>query len=153
MENLIVALTNAPALFPLYKLYSKGDYLSTGILSGLTLASFGSHLVENHKHNMKGVFPSLPLKISYWACKTDVLFSGLTAIRMAYLYYKKFGFSLRIILRHPSLLLFAPVVALLGYVSEFDQYNPDLKRFYMLSHSLWHIGIFTLLNEFVRIVK
>ena len=55
MQNLIVALTNFPALLSIKKTLLHDDYKTCGILIFLTTWSVISHLIQNHKHNMPGI--------------------------------------------------------------------------------------------------
>lgn len=56
MENLLVAVTNLPVILPLYYTWINSDFLSFFVITFVGIFSFVSHLAENHKHGMPGLF-------------------------------------------------------------------------------------------------
>ena len=149
-ENWIVALTNFPVVFPLITCLKRGDVLTAGVIAFVGLASFLSHLVENHKHGMPGAFGGrVSEKTSYYLNRLDVVGCMLTLCRFAGLYYFKDGISLIPPLKMIDIWYLVLAFVLLR-VSEYDKYNPKLKGLYVATHSLWHISIFLLMNDFIQ---
>src|SRR3989304_7064998 len=89
--NLFVALSNFTCVYPIYTSFKSHDYITTMIISFVSLFSFLSHLFENHKHGMKGIIKSK--KISYILNRLDVLGCIFVIIRFGYLYYIKYGLN------------------------------------------------------------
>ena len=85
MENLFLALTNLPILYPIWRSYQENDLLTFYLLCFLGVASFLSHLVENHKHSMRGI--GFSPRFSYFLNRLDVLGSLLLAARLSCLCY------------------------------------------------------------------
>ena len=52
MENIIVACSNILCILPIRTALMYNDMLTTLAISMVSFASFASHLIENHKHNM-----------------------------------------------------------------------------------------------------
>jgi hypothetical protein len=146
-ENLLVAFSNFPCVYPISQSYDKGDYLTTSVIAFVSIASFVSHLIENHKHGMPGI--GFSKKVSYYSNRLDVLGCVLAGSRFAYLYYAKYGLPIDIILANKLtfLLLTGPVILL--KISEYDKYNPKLKYRYIITHSIWHMSIFMAMNYFL----
>jgi hypothetical protein len=141
-ENLLVALSNLPAIFPIYTAWSHHDYATTSTITYVAVASFVSHLAENHKHGMPGI--GLSPYMSYLLNRLDVIGCGLVAYRLGSLYYRRYGLTF-----HPQLLWYTlPVIFL--RISEYDKYNPHLKTRYMITHSLWHVSIFWTLDRLLH---
>ncbi len=53
--NLLVAVTNFPAIYAIILAINKHDILTALVITYIASASFLSHLVENHKHGMYGI--------------------------------------------------------------------------------------------------
>src|SRR5665648_393423 len=100
MYNLITAITNAPCIYPIYLSYAKSDYITTSILSFVSVASIVSHLAENHKHGMPGLF-NISTNTSYILNRLDVFGAIMTGMRITYLYYQKFGLNVNVFFKHP----------------------------------------------------
>lgn len=148
LPNIVVALSNAPALYPIYSSFENKDYLTMVARLAVALASSFSHLVENHKHNMQGV--GVSKEVSDYLNRLDVLGCILVSLRFIYLYYQKHGFSLLVIGSHPLLFTVAFYSFSLNLISEHDKYNPDLKNIYLVTHCLWHITIFKFMDIFLE---
>ena len=143
-ENILVALSNLPSLYPIYLSLNHKDYLTTFSLLFVSTFSFLSHLVENHKHGMPGI--GVPRAISHFLNRLDVLGCLFVSSRLAYLYYNKFGFAIG---QHKTLLLIHSLPFIPLRISEYDKYNLNLKPMYIVTHSLWHISIFLSLGSFL----
>ncbi|XWV26323.1 hypothetical protein QJ857_gp0751 [Tupanvirus soda lake] len=141
MENLIVALSNLPCVYPLYKAYVHNDIYTTTAIAFVSFASFVSHLVENHKHGMPGI--GFSTTTSYILNRFDVAGCVMIGTRLAYLYYKKYGYSVNGLKQHSLLLWLGLSMVAILKISEYDKYNPKFKTMYIATHCLWHIGIFT----------
>ena len=129
--NIIVASTNIAALAPIYA--SKHDLLTCFAIILAASASFVSHLFETHKHGMFG-FNCLP-KNSFLLNRIDVLGAIFLACRVLFIVKEE------ILLQHSFLILFFCAICML---SEYDQ-SAAKRNFFVVSHSIWHIGIFWVL--------
>ncbi len=147
MENILVALTNLPAILSIRIAWMKGDTLTMLTLINVGLASFASHLFENHKHGMPGL--GLSSQVSYYLNRLDVIGCSLTTLRLGYLYYQKYGITIFPI-KYKDI-VFALISFLLLRISEYDKYNSRLKWIYLPFHSLWHISIFILMHRFLKV--
>lgn len=147
MENIIVALTNIPCIFPIYRSFIHHDYWTFAALTFVSIGSIVSHLIENHKHGMIG-FPNISKETSYLWNRIDVLGSRLLIIRLLYLFYKKCHLSM--IINHPSqwFIMLSPILFL--KVSEYDKYNARLKPVYIVTHSIWHITVFLSIDYYLK---
>lgn len=148
MENILVAITNAPAIHPITTSLLKRDYWTAASLIFVTTASITSHLAENHKHGMPGI--GFSQNFSYYLNRMDVAGCIMLGLRLGYCYYRKYGFNLGPIYRTPYLLGFGVAAMFLLRISEYDKYNTQLKYFYMLTHCSWHLTIFPLINYFLE---
>ncbi len=148
-ENLLVALSNLPCYFPIQTALHNSDYLTASSIIFVSVFSFISHLVENHKHGMSG-FPFLEFsrKVSYILNRLDVLGCFIVIIRFGYLFYSKYDTDLRYLIKG-NLLIFLLMSVLFLRISEYDKYNARLKYLYMLTHCIWHISIFLTMNKFL----
>lgn len=147
MENLIVALTNYTCVYPIYTSISNNDYTTTLCITFVALFSFLSHLVENHKHNMPGI--GVSKKWSIILNKLDVLGCWIVIIRICCLYCVIHGFDFNILLKNYYLLLVYVNLLIILKESETDVHNKNLKFGYILLHSVWHLCVFMLLNQFL----
>lgn len=134
--NCWMAATNLTALFPLFK--AKNDTLTLYSLAFAAGASFISHLFESHKHGMIGF--NCSHRVSYLLNRTDVLAAALLVIRIFSItkWATLFKYSIPVCL-----------CALLNLVSEYDK-TPSTRRFFLLTHTLWHISIFVSLRFLLK---
>ena len=147
-RNVVVAASNFTCVYPLWKSISVGDYVTSGVLSFVAGASIVSHLAENHKHGMPGIGWSK--RTSYILNRLDVLGCLLTAGRLGYMYYSRYGLTLSPMM-DDKLLLATSLIAF-GFlrISEFDKSSdPQLRTLYMVTHSIWHVTIFKLIGCFL----
>lgn len=144
-----MALTNIPAISPIYTTFMKGDSLTLVSIAFVALASFVSHLVENHKHGMPGLeYGFLKSQtISYVLNRIDVIGCYLALARFGYLlvYHQSYV----IYITWVDQFQLALALALLC-ISEYDKYNPALKPIYIMTHSAWHVYIFYLMHKFLN---
>jgi hypothetical protein len=147
MDNLLVAISNLPALSVIKRSFLYGDYYTTTVVSFVSSMSFVSHLIENHKHGMPGI--GFSQKISYIFNRLDVLGAALTISRFVYLYYSKYGTNFDILIENSNFNILFVFAFFMLAVSEYDKYNKKLKSIYILTHSIWHISIFTLMDHFL----
>lgn len=150
--NLLVAASNFPVCYPLYASYLNKDPITFAAIIFVGSASFLSHLVENHKHGMKGI--GFSEKTSYILNRSDVLGVGLVTARLTYLFLNKYGLSVGQLLWNNKLIFMAScILPVFNLVSERDKYNPSLRNKYIVTHCIWHVGIFCLmgyaLNKFI----
>jgi len=157
MENLIVAFSNLPAILPISTAYNHDDFWSTATICFVAVASFVSHLFENHKHGMPGVLSLIGIypspRFSYFLNRLDVLGVGLTSLRFGYLCLLKYGVSLSFLINYPHLTFMLLVTICFNLMSEYDKYNPNLKFDYMITHCIWHISIFFWMDFFYLSLK
>jgi len=131
-ENLPTTLTNLPMLFGVYLAYSNDDLLTALCILFVASASFFSHLIENHKHGMSG-YIVVSKRTSYALNRLDVIGCCIVItryIQLIYQYHYVPTFDE----------VFVTILAFtLNIISERDKYNADLKYFYILIHSIWHL--------------
>ena len=143
MENIFVALTNLPVVYPITSALKNGDILTALAIGFVGIASIISHLAENHKHSMRGI--GFSTRTSYLLNRMDVLGCAVTVSRLLYLYYTKHGVNNVMSGTDAGKL---GLVLALNLVSEYDNQNKGLKPFYIVTHSLWHISVFLLMGDF-----
>ncbi|QTF49193.1 hypothetical protein qu_301 [Acanthamoeba polyphaga mimivirus] len=148
MENLIVAISNFPAVLPICLSFLKRDFITFGTITFVSIASFISHLIENHKHGMPGI--GFSQQTSYIWNRFDVLGCILSVARFSYLYYNRHGLNVVPIVNNKWLFAMTIPVFILLRVSEYDKYNPNLKTRYIITHCMWHAGIFGLMHYFLK---
>jgi hypothetical protein len=147
--NLITAFTNVTCVFPLYQSIIQRDWITTCTIGFVAVASFVSHLVENHKHGMVGFF-EVGKQTSWILNRFDVVGSIGTISRLLYLYYQKYGTNLTPVKLNPMkwILMLMPLVFL--RISEYDKYNEALRMRYVVTHSIWHLSVFGSMNYFLE---
>jgi hypothetical protein len=149
--NTIVALSNFTVFIPLLIALQNGDLHTYYAVLFVGLASFVSHLFENHKHGMSGI-PCLTNStlFSYVLNRFDVLGCLIVIIRFAYIYYEIYGITIYpLVNNRNNLLIKIGVSFCLNIISEYDKYNPKLKYVYIVTHCIWHVTIFYLMGEFL----
>jgi hypothetical protein len=148
-ENILVACTNYPAIYSIKQAFWANDTITFIVLLFVALASFISHLVENHKHGMNGI--GLSTKVSFYLNRVDIIACICVIFRLIYLYCAKYGTNINILLKnkYKVLIMITPIIFLA--ISEYDKYNHNLKTLYIIMHSLWHISIFVVINIFLKI--
>jgi hypothetical protein len=150
--NLIVAASNFLCVLPLYTSYLECDYLTFSVIIFVAFFSIVSHLVENHKHGMTGMpYLKFSTTTSYILNRFVVLGCVLVVMRIGWLLYVNYSFSSLYDELHkkPIFILLLMISFALKFISEYDKYNPDCKTLYVITHCMWHISIFYLLNEFL----
>ncbi|AYV85002.1 MAG: hypothetical protein Satyrvirus2_13 [Satyrvirus sp.] len=149
IENFVVAFSNLPCIYPIIKSIINRDYITAAAITFVSIASFVSHLVENHKHGMPGI--GFSKKTSYILNRFDVLGCVLVIFRFDYLFYQRNMFSYEFFLKHKIFFICACIPPILLIISEYDKYNPKLKYRYIITHSIWHASIFVLMGKFLSI--
>lgn len=149
IENLIVSISNFSCVYPLYLCYKNKDIWSGLAIGFVSTFSILSHLVENHKHGMIGI-GGFSKETSYILNRFDVLGCGISMVRFGYLYYKKFGWNLYPLFSDKYLVELAIISFFFLRISEYDKYNPRLKNRYIITHCIWHIGIFIAMGDFLK---
>lgn len=144
MENILVALSNVPSIFPIYQAHKNNDIVTLSCISFVSVFSFLSHLVENHKHGMPGI--GISPKISYILNRLDVLGCIFAVSRFGKIFLSDLSI-LKSITNDKHIMIGLPLVLASSVISEYDKYNPKLKHRYVLFHCLWHIGIFYQMNR------
>jgi hypothetical protein len=147
LRNILVAFSNTFAIFPIYQSIIYGDYLTCLVLTFVT-SSFISHLVENHKHGMPGI--GFSKNISYFLNRLDVFGCVMVILRLMYLYWLTNGFYLMWIYNNNIIVYWSLITFSLNFISEYDKYNVTLQPLYLVTHILWHINIFLLIDYFLR---
>lgn len=147
--NLLVAISNINCIFPLALSFQHKDFYTFLSLLFVSTASFVSHLVENHKHGMLGL-PFISQQTSYIWNRFDVLGCIIVFTRFLYLYYGRHGCNLEILLHNRLLVIGLMGLGLILFISEYDKYNANLKVLYIITHCIWHLGIFLWLELFLK---
>lgn len=147
LANLYLALSNFPAVYPISRAHRHGDYTTAGIIFFVSVASFVSHLAENHKHGMPGI--GLSQRVSYILNRFDVLGCVLVGCRLAQLYLSKYGLSMAVAMDKKLKFLAMCLPFVLLRISEYDKYNPTLKPLYIATHPIWHASIFMAMDRFL----
>ena len=142
--NWIVALSNFPCLYPLWR--AKGDWWTFATISFVSIASFISHLAENHKHNMPGAL-DVSKQCSYFLNRLDEFGCVLTIARFSQLYYYKYGLYHQGVVEHPFLVLSALFAFICLKISAFLDGKP-----YVVMHSVWHIAIMIIMGHYLQII-
>jgi len=147
--NLVNGFSNFPVIYVINSCLQKNDKITACISLFVGLASFLSHLAENHKHNLPGVLGLNPRQ-SYLLNRIDVLGALLTSMRAMVIYHNRYGFSLNYFymnIKFTYLLLPAIILNILSERLPIIANNPIL---FTLTHSTWHITIFSLFNYFIN---
>ena len=137
--NIIVAITNFPSIFPIYRSLVQNDFITSACLVFVSTASFVSHLIENHKHGMTSMVST---QTSYLWNRVDVLGSMMIIVRLCYLHYHKYKLDVNIIVKNKSTFAMLLMPILFLRISEYDKYNAKLKNLYVVTHSIWHMSVF-----------
>lgn len=147
----MVALTNLPALVPIFTAYSNNDLWTCAALCFVATASFISHLVENHKHGMPGFLRGVSVHQSLMWMRIDQLACDVVLLRFLVLLFlhPSWPQSLFTIMYKEGVTLACLFTTL--QVSEYDKYNPTLKHAYIFARSWWHIEIFFFLNRILSV--
>lgn len=140
--NLITSLSNIVCLYPLKLSYDNNDNLTFYTLLFLFIASFVSHLIENHKHGMGD--PYVSQNISYVLNRVDNVAAVMFAIRMIPIVLK-----VQYQIDRSDIVL-TMITCCLGWISESEQTLKTRTR-YIICHSLWHIGAFLMINQILLI--
>ncbi len=141
LENIVVAITNLPAYYPIMIAFNKGDMITGYLILNVAVASFISHLFESHKHGMPGF--GMPPKASFLLNLWDILGCILVIIRFLYLiYYVQISF--------PSYenIFYIIIAYIFHLISQYD--NTKYKWLYILSHCIWHILIFIVMGKIIE---
>lgn len=142
--NIIVAFSNLPCLLPIYTSIYNNDLFTAIPIVSVSLFSFVSHLIENHKHGMPGI--GLSTKISYFANRLDVISCIAVILRMLFIYYQRYG----LVLHNNCFFLSLLMSFVILQISEYDKYNAKLRNRYIVCHYIWHISIFLLMQYFLE---
>lgn len=149
MENVIVAFSNLPVIYPLYGLFKRQDWITFVCLTCAGFASFVSHLVENHKHGMPG-FLSVSTTTSIFWNNVDRTFVFLCAFLFVFRYlpliYHTFDY------KGIHVLLALTTISMLNLISEYNKFNSNLKWMFVHVHCLWHISVFIMVGYIVNFI-
>lgn len=134
VDNVWMACTNAAFVLPASVALAHADALTTAAVLFAAVASFAYHLVECHKHGMRGVGRG-GRRSSHawlWVDRTGV---ALLTVRLLVLYADTHGD--RFVFSAAHCALGAVAFVLLG-VSEHD-HSPRTRERYLLAHAGWHV--------------
>lgn len=148
MDNVIVAISNFPCIYTIYQSYQNNDYLTTLSILSVSIVSFLSHLIENHKHGMSGI--GFSKRASIFLNDLDVHLCILLAARLLNLYVNLYDFSIDIVIDNTLFFSMFILAFVFMCISEYDKYNPNLKRIYIVTHCIWHMTIFTLVGMYLN---
>jgi hypothetical protein len=143
--NVIMAVTNITAIYPIKYAFLKKDYTTSLMTSCVALFSTFSHLFESHKHKMWGF--GIGQNTSLFLNQLDRLGVFLLVGRSFYLWWLN-GKRLTIIKRRIGLFIAISGSFLLNILSEQD-YGYD---YYIPLHSFWHLSIYLLFRRFLKII-
>lgn len=155
--NFITAFTNFSALYPIKVSIVNGDYTTACVIMIMFLASFISHIAENHKHGMGDETSSKTL--SYILNRIDVAMVFVLSSRICWLLYERFsdeayswGIWSVILVYFPNykgLLISLALLFICNLLSESEKTIATRTR-YVLLHSVWHLGVFGWLGVFLE---
>lgn len=149
MENIIVAVSNIPALLSISLSLEHNDYITAFSILFVFIGSVVSHLLENHKHGMPGILNVSPTTCYLW-CKVDVSGCLIVGSRFIYLLYSKNCID---IFYNNQYMIYWLITALsFNLISEYDKYNSNRKYIYIPCHIMWHINIFMLMYKGLNII-
>lgn len=134
--NCWMAVTNLAALFPLLQV--KNDKLTLYSIIFAASASFISHLFESHKHGMIGF--NCSHQISHLLNRIDVI--GAVSLIVRIFIISKWT----ILLKYSIPVCFC---GLFNLISEYDK-SRATRDFFLITHSIWHIGIFITLYFLIK---
>lgn len=167
--NLLVAGSNFPCILPLFTSYRAGDYLTTITIGFSSIVSTAAHLFENYNHNMLGMpWLKVSKSTSHLLFRINDVGIVMVIARLMWLLYKKHKLnSLRKLKEDPMSLLSLAVTFALHQLSDYsfnvpydriiprvlydricNRVNPRIV--YVCAHSLWHMSIFCLMDEFLK---
>lgn len=150
MENILVATSNITCLYPINVCIFNKDYVTAYCIIFVAFFSYWSHLVENHKHNMPGI--GVNKKMSYILNRFDVFGCLIVIVRMLYLQYYVYGLDITPIINNWKIVIMLIFLCEILGISETDVHNIRLKYRYIALHSIWHLGIFTLMGYYLDTV-
>lgn len=158
INNIIVALSNLPIIYPMACSAYHGDRPTLYALYLMGFASFTSHLLMNDKHCLPGLpehdrIPKIlnSRSLSFYMNKLDVLACIILGSRFGYLFFDKFGWEgILILLKNKQRFVRLGFLVGLNAYSERDKYDPCSVRKYVIAHSLWHILVFLWIGNFAE---
>lgn len=123
--------------------------LSIGFTS---IASTIAHLFENDTHGMTGIkWLRVSKSTSHLLFHINSIGIVMVVIRLLWLLLNKHKSKSFSELKKDHVSLLSLVVSLvLHQVSDYNMYNPKYKMWYVCTHSLWHMSIFCLMDEFLK---
>ena len=136
LDNLVVAFSNIFFIFPMYLSLKNSDYLTWASVTFVAFASFISHLVENHKHNMSGppcLSEKISRKISLQTNFMDRIAVFFVSLRFVILYYT---YDFYVPNNEFLLIMITAMIGLLGQCEIPIEYK---WIHYIPLHSMWHI--------------
>lgn len=148
IDNAWMASTNGAFVLPVSTALAYADWLTVVALMFAALASFAYHLVECHKHGMRGLGRGGRRSSVAWLW-VDRSAAVLAVVRVLVLYADAQGRTFA--LSWPHAALFA--VALLALRASEADHSPHTRERYMLLHSFWHVaaavGADVLLRQYI----
>ena len=145
-ENMFLAHSNWVAVYPLTLMARSSDWRSFVCLLNVALASYYSHLFECHKHGMPG--NGLSPRVSYLLNRWDVVGVYIFAMHFGIMYLDRYGPTMWPMVGDGAWPLFLSLLIAMVFlrISEYDKYNADRKNTYIVTHTVWHVSIFTLIG-------
>jgi hypothetical protein len=149
--NCVLAFSNITAIYPIRTAFLRKDFLTFLPVLLVSLASFISHIVANHRNGLRGVYPSL-VSVRQSALLTDIdrVLSIFIFARLLYLLpTKKFNrhqqksLGPNYIFRVCLLLFFNTLSALLT--------SHEIVYPYVAVHSTWHVFIYLAIDELISL--
>jgi hypothetical protein len=142
-----MALSNFMCLYPIIEAWNNDDLITFVLTLNVGLASFFSHLFECHKHGMTGM--GLSKRTSYILNRWDVISAILILLRVVQLILD----NLEIIELEEFRVCvgWAVILLVINLISEHD-HSIKTRSTYIITHSIWHLGVFYLLGSFLVLV-
>lgn len=150
LPNVWLAATNVVCLYPVFVALAAGDVFTALVLGTAGLFSGLYHLLESHKHAMRGFdCPPATSRRLLWLDRLGVL---LAVVRMLYLVQAQFPHTYAAVPKYVVWLVVALGTVLL---SEHDAYTKSPLPWsahanYVAIHTLWHIAIFAITGNALR---
>ncbi len=140
-RNIIMMMSNAAAVPAVLISFKFNDWWTFACIIMAAFFSAVSHLFESHKHGMTGFGCSK--RNSRALNLGDIVAAMALVSRSAYIVYHHFP--------QESVMYYAQWFGVLWSIAIFSEsdYSADTMNRYMIFHTIWHLGVFSLLYLFL----
>lgn len=129
IENIFMMATMIPMGYPLELAVNQRDYISAILILSASIASMAYHLVENQKHNMRGIIKGEnSVKLNKVLLNVD----RLCAILLIMNYFNMF-------IRSDIKVWIVGIYLLTCMITSETFFKYD-RNLYIILHSIWHVG-------------